>query len=109
MNLIGDVADKNVVLFDDVVTTARTLCLAADAIRKAGAKKIFAGVTHGVFGPGAFERIAQAPIEELAITDTVSHVHMNMPANVVELSVSGLLGEAVQRIHEERSLSSLFI
>ena len=109
MNLIGEVEGKNVVLFDDVVTTARTLCLAAEAIRKAGAKTIYAGVTHGVFGPGAFERIAQAPIEELAITDTVSHAHMNMPANVVELSVSGLLGEAVQRIHEERSLSSLFI
>lgn len=109
MNLIGDVEDKNVVLFDDVVTTARTLCQAADAIRKAGARSVRAGVTHGVFGPGALERIGSSAIEELIVTDTVSHQHMDLPANVVELSVSGLLAEAVQRIHEERSLSSLFV
>ena len=109
MNLIGEVEGRNVVMFDDVVTTARTLCQAAEAIRKAGASSVRAGVTHGVFGPGAFERIAASPIEELVVTDTVNH-HVNpLPQNIVELSVSGLLGEAVQRIHEERSLSSLFV
>jgi ribose-phosphate pyrophosphokinase len=109
MNIIGDVEGKNCVLFDDVVTTARTLCQAAEAIRGSGAKEIFAGVTHGVFGPGALDRIAASPIRELVITDTVNHDAMTFPANVVELSVASLLGEAVQRIHEERSLSSLFI
>ena len=109
MNIIGDVRGKNAVLFDDVVTTARTLCQAAEAIREAGAREIYAGVTHGVFSPGALERIGRSPIKELAITDTVHHDSVAMPANVTVLSVAALLGEAVHRIHEERSLSSLFV
>jgi ribose-phosphate pyrophosphokinase len=109
MNIIGDVEGKNAVLFDDLVTTARTLCQAAEAIRASGAKEIYAGVTHGVFSPGAHERIAASPIKELVTTDTVNHDHNPLPPKVTELSVAGLLGEAVQRIHEERSLSSLFV
>ncbi len=109
MNIIGDVKGKNCVLFDDVVTTARTLCQAAEAIRAQGAKQIFAGVTHGVFSPGALERVVASPIKELVITDTVCHDHTPLPSKVTELSVAGLLGEAVHRIHEERSLSSLFV
>ena len=109
MNIIGDVSGKNVVLFDDVVTTARTLCQAAAAIRKAGAKEIYAGVTHGVFNIDSLKRIQESPIRELVITDTVSHEDLPLPTNILELSVAGLLGEAVQRIHEERSLSTLFI
>ncbi len=109
MNIIGDVEDKNCVLFDDVVTTARTLCQAAEAIEAQGAKQIYAGVTHGVFSPGAAERIEASPIKELVITDTVNHGHAPLPPKVTELSVAALLGEAVYRIHEERSLSSLFV
>jgi ribose-phosphate pyrophosphokinase len=109
MNIIGDVEGKNVVLFDDVVTTARTLCQAAVAIRERGAVDIYAGVTHGVLCPDSFERIGGSPIRELAITDTLSHEHMDLPPNIHELSVADLLAEAVQRIHEERSLSSLFV
>ncbi len=96
-------------LFDDVVTTARTLCQAAEAIEAQGAKQIYAGVTHGVFSPGAAERIEASPIKELVITDTVNHDHQPLPPKVTELSVAALLGEAVYRIHEERSLSSLFV
>jgi len=107
MNIIGDVKGKNVVLFDDVLTTGRTLCEAAATIKKQGAGEIYAGVTHGVFCDGSFERITASPIRELVITDTLNHNHM--PPKIVELSVAGLLGEAVQRIHEERSLSSLFV
>ena len=109
MNLIGEVEGKNVILFDDVVTTARTLCQAAEAAMKHGARSVSAGVTHGVFSQGALERIAASPIRDLVITDTVSHEGTPLPPNVTELTVAGLLGEAVQRIHEERSLSSLFI
>jgi ribose-phosphate pyrophosphokinase len=109
MNIIGDVKGKNAVLFDDVVTTASTLCQAAEAVRAAGAKDVYAGVTHGVLSGSAAERIARSPIKQLVVTDTVHHDHGALPAKVIELSVAGLLGEAVQRIHEERSLSSLFV
>ena len=109
MNIIGDVKGRNCVLFDDVVTTARTLCEAAKAIRVQGAKEIYAGVTHGVFSPGALDRIGESPIKEIVITDTVHHDRESLPKAVTVLSVAGLLGEAVQRIHEERSLSSLFV
>jgi ribose-phosphate pyrophosphokinase len=109
MNIIGDVEGKNVVLFDDLVTTARTLCEAAQAIRVRGAKDIYAGVTHGVFCPGSIERIAKSPIKEVIVTDTLQHESGALGPQVQVLSVAGLLGEAVQRIHEERSLSSLFV
>ena len=109
MNIIGDVEGKVAVLFDDLVTTAGTLCQAAEAIRAQGALDISAGVTHGVFSASAFERVARSPIKELVITDTIDHSHLKLPPNVRELSIAGLLGEAVQRIHEERSLSSLFV
>jgi ribose-phosphate pyrophosphokinase len=109
MNVIGDVEGKNIVMFDDVITTGRTLCQAAETLKANGAGEIYAGATHGVFCPDAFERVAGSPIKELAVTDTLDHTTMRLPENVVELSVAGLLGEAVQRIHEERSLSSLFV
>jgi ribose-phosphate pyrophosphokinase len=109
MNLIGDVAGKNVVLFDDVVTTAGTLCQAAEAIQKQGAREIYAGVTHGVFSRSALDRIQQSAIKEIVITDTVCHDDRPLPAKVKELSVAEILAEAVERIHEERSLSSLFV
>ena len=109
MNIIGDVKGRNAVLFDDVVTTGSTLCQAAEAIRAAGARDIYAGVTHGVLSASARERIAQSSIKELVVTDTVQHEAESLPKKVTVLSVAGLLGEAVQRIHEERSLSSLFV
>ncbi len=109
MNIIGDVEGKNAVLFDDVVTTARTLCQAATAIREQGAREIYAGVTHGVFCPGSQERIAASPIKEVIVTDTLNHDVGVLPPRTRVLTVAGLLGEAVQRIHEERSLSSLFV
>ena len=109
MNVIGDVDGKNVVMFDDVVTTARTLCMAAEALRKHGARDIYAGVTHGVFCPGSIERIEASAIREVVVTDTLHHEAGALGARVRELTVAGLLAEAVQRIHEERSLSSLFV
>jgi ribose-phosphate pyrophosphokinase len=109
MNIIGDVEGKNCILFDDVVTTARTLAQAAEAIRGQGALEIYAGVTHGVLCQDSFERVTRAGIREMVITDTIDHDHLQLPKSITELSVAGLLGEAVQRIHEERSLSSLFV
>ena len=109
MNVIGEVEGKNVVMFDDVVTTARTLCQAADAMKRHGALDVYAGVTHGVFCPGSFERIMESPIKEVVVTNTIHHEPGSLPSKVREECVAGLLGEAVQRIHEERSLSSLFV
>ncbi len=109
MNVIGDVEGKTVVLFDDVVTTARTLCEAAEALRKGGCREVYAGVTHGVFCGGSLERLEASPVRELVVTDTLPHAKGSLPPQVNELSVAELLAEAVQRIHEERSLSSLFV
>jgi ribose-phosphate pyrophosphokinase len=109
MSIIGDVEGKNAVMFDDVVTTARTLCQAAKAIRARGALEVYAGVTHGVFCPGSLERIAESDIKEVVVTDTIQHEPGTLTNKVRQLSVASLLGEAVQRIHEERSLSSLFV
>jgi ribose-phosphate pyrophosphokinase len=109
MNIIGDVEGKNAVLFDDLVTTAGTLCQAAEAVVRKGAKAVYAGVTHGVFSARAFDHIRESPIEELVITDTISRDGSALPDRIRVLSVAGLLGEAVTRIHEERSLSSLFV
>ena len=107
MNVIGEVEGKNVVFFDDVITTGRTLCQAAETIQARGARAVYAGVSHGVFCEGAFDRIERSPIRELVVTDTLPHDGLSK--KVTELSVAGILGEAVQRIHEERSLSSLFV
>ena len=109
MNIIGDVEGKNAVMFDDVVTTARTLCQAAAAIRARGALDVYAGVTHGVFCPGALDRVEASPIKQVVVTDTLNHAPGTLGTKVQQLPVAGLLGEAVQRIHEERSLSSLFV
>jgi ribose-phosphate pyrophosphokinase len=109
LNVIGDVEGMNAILFDDVVTTGGTLCQAAEAVLERGAKAVYAGVTHGVLSGPALERIEKSAIKELVVTDTVNHEGMKLPRNVTELSIAGLLGEAVQRIHEERSLSSLFV
>jgi len=109
LNIIGDVKGKNAVLFDDVVTTGGTLTQAAKAVRERGALDVYAGVTHAVLGQQTVERIENSIIRELVVTDTVKHDAVKLPANFTELSVAGLLGEAIQRIHEERSLSSLFV
>jgi ribose-phosphate pyrophosphokinase len=107
LNIIGDVKGKNAVFFDDMISTARTLCQAAEAIKQRGALHIYAGASHGVFCDGALDRIAGSPIEEVVVTDTLHHDRL--PPRIVELTIADLIGEAVQRIHEERSLSSLFV
>ena len=109
LNIIGDVKGKNAVLFDDVVTTGGTLTQAAKAVRERGALDVYAGVTHAVLGQQTVERIENSIIKELVVTDTVKHEGVKLPANFTELSVAGLLGEAIQRIHEDTSLSSLFV
>lgn len=109
MNVIGDVAGKNCILFDDIADTAGTLCNAAQALMDHGAAGVSAYVTHGVLSHPALERIAQSAITEVVTTDSINH-----PADVQNhpkiriVSIAQLLAEAVRRITEEDSVSSLF-
>ncbi len=106
-NLVGDVEGSNAVLVDDLATTAGTLCAAAALLKKRGAKKVFAAVTHPVLTDGGVEKLKASPIEELVTTDSVPERDWKgFPVTV--LSVSELLAEAMQRIHNNQSVSSLF-
>jgi ribose-phosphate pyrophosphokinase len=110
LHLIGDVRDKDAVLLDDMIDTAGTLTQAAAALKEHGARRIFAYATHGVLSGPAIERLQGSAIEEVVVTDTIplSEQGASCPKLKV-LSVAWLLGEAIRRIHNADSLSSLFV
>jgi ribose-phosphate pyrophosphokinase len=107
--IIGEVEGRNIVMCDDMITTAGTLCGAAKMLKGRGVKKIIAGATHGVLAGGAVERIKAAPFDEVVVTDTVP---LNDKAasleNIKVLTVAPLLGEAIGRIHKDESVSIMF-
>ncbi len=110
MNVIGDVGGRTCILQDDIIDTAGTITKAAAALRKAGAVRIFACAVHGVLSGPAIERIAQAPIDQLVITNTIPLTGERAQCGKIKvLSVARLLGQAIQSIHEETSVSSLFV
>jgi ribose-phosphate pyrophosphokinase len=110
MNVIGEVEGRNAVIFDDVVSTGKTIARAAEALRKEGAREVFVGATHAAFSDGTHKILSEAPVREYVVTDSIAQPpEILHAARVRVLSVSGLLGEAIRRIHEERSLSSLFV
>ena len=115
--IIGDVAGRNVVMCDDIIATAGTVCSAAKLVKERGAEKIYVGATHGVFVAQAFERLAQSPIDEVVVTDTIplseraknlGNVNQPNVGLVKVLSVAPMLGETIKRIHRNESVSSLF-
>ena len=109
MNIIGDVAGRTCVLLDDIVDSAGTLCNAAEALAEAGAAAVSGYVTHGVLSGGAIPRVASAPLKELVITDSIEPTEAVLGApNIRLVTIAPLLGEAMRRINEERSVSSLF-
>ena len=109
MNIIGDVAGRRCILIDDIVDTAGTLCNAAAALIDAGASIVYAYVTHGVLSGPAVSRVAASPIETLAITDSIVATEAVRDAhNIRQLTIAPQMGEAIRRISEERSVSSLF-
>jgi ribose-phosphate pyrophosphokinase len=109
MHIIGDVTDKRCVLIDDIVDSAGTLCNAARALKDAGAKSVAAYVTHGVLSGDAVARVSSSPLEKLVITDSIPATQAVRVSNVVEqISIAPLLAEAIRRISEESSVSSLF-
>jgi ribose-phosphate pyrophosphokinase len=107
LTLVGDVEGQTAIMVDDMTTTAGTLCSAANMIAKNGAKEIYACVSHGMITEAGIDRLKDSPIKELIVTDTVP-VRKSDGFPVIVLSVAELLGEAILRIHENRSVTSLF-
>ena len=109
MNIIGDVKGRRCIMVDDIVDSAGTLCNAAVALMEAGAYAVSAYVTHGVLSGGAVARVSASPLEKLVTTDTIQATEaVRVSHNLRQLSVAPLIGEAMRRISEERSVSSLF-
>jgi ribose-phosphate pyrophosphokinase len=110
MNIVGDVKGKNAVIVDDMVDTAGTLTQAAQAILKQGAKDVMACATHAVLSGPAVDRIEQSELSSVVITNTIPLSEKAQKCSKIKvISVAGLLGEAIRRIHEEDSVSSLFV
>jgi ribose-phosphate pyrophosphokinase len=109
MNIIGDVRGRRCILVDDIVDSAGTLCNAAVALMEAGASSVCAYVTHGVLSGGAVARVSSSPIERLVITDSIAATEaVRLSHNIRQLTIAPLIAEAMRRISEERSVSSLF-
>ena len=110
MNLIGDVEGKNTLIVDDIVDTATTLAETVKALHKGGAKNIYACFAHGVLSGSAVEKLAASNLSKTLVTDTIPiQPDVAQKARIEVLSVSELLGEAILRIHNSSSVSSLFI
>ncbi len=108
MSIIGDIKGKNVIIIDDIVDTAGTLCKAIEALHKEGAKKIYASCAHAILAGPAIERLSHVPIEELVVTNSIP-VNQAKPKYLTVLSVGRLLAEAIKRIHSGSSVSELFV
>jgi len=106
MNVIGEVDEKNVIIFDDIVDTAGTLTRAAKALKDHGALRIMAACTHGLLSGPAYDRIESSPIERLILTDTIP---LKRPSDSIEVvSVSNLFAKAIRHIYTDQSVSTLF-
>jgi len=111
MHLIGDVEGCNALVVDDIIDTAGTLTKSVDALKSKGAQRVLAAGVHGILSGPALQRIADSPIEMVLITNTtpVDEKLARLPDKLHPLSVAPLLGEAIRRIHENSSVSSLFV
>ena len=107
-HVIGDVKDKICIMFDDIIDTAGTICEAARVLKENGAKDVYVCAAHPVFSGPALTRLENAPIKEIIVTNTIPLDVDNLPAKIKQLSVAPLLGEAISRIHDDESVSSLF-
>ena len=109
MYLIGDVKDKDVVVIDDMIDTAGTLIQAVEAVKSEGARRVMACAVHGVLSGPAIKRIESSALEEVVITNSVPLTPEKANAKIHVLSVAPLLAEAIRRIHDEESVSTLFV
>ncbi|MBK8907236.1 MAG: ribose-phosphate pyrophosphokinase [Rhodospirillales bacterium] len=109
MHIIGDVRDRTCILIDDIVDSAGTLCNASRALMDAGATSVSAYVSHGVLSGGAVARVSSSAIHRLVITDSIAATEaVRVSSNIEQLTVAPLVAEAIRRISEETSVSSLF-
>jgi len=108
MHVMGEVKNKNVIIVDDMVATAGSLVEAAEALKREGAKDIYAAITHPVLCGPALERLKNSKIKSLVVTDTIPVNKEKQTEKIVQLSVDSLLAEAIKRIYQEKSVSELF-
>ena len=108
MNVIGDIEGKNVILIDDMIDTAGTICNAADSLKERGAVGVYACCTHGVLSGPAIERIQNSAIEELVVLDTIRIPEEKLIDKIHRISVAPIFADAIRRIHEDLSVSKLF-
>jgi ribose-phosphate pyrophosphokinase len=109
MNIIGDVDGRHCILIDDIIDSAGTVCNASEALMAAGASKVSAYVTHGVLSGDAVGRVSASPMARLVVTDSIQATEAVRLSNTCEqLTIAPLMGEAMRRIAEESSVSSLF-
>ena len=108
MHILGDVKGKNVVIVDDIVATAGSLVEAISALKRKGAKQIYAAISHPLLCGPAIERLKNSDLKELVVTDTIPIPKEKMLANIKILSIAPLLAEAINRIHKSQSISILF-
>ena len=108
MNIIGDVKGKKAIIIDDMIDTAGTITTAAQAIKDAGATEVYASGTHGIFSPPAIERIENSVIKKMVVTDSIYLPEEKRIDKIELISVSELVGQAIQRVYDERSVSPLF-
>lgn len=107
-DVVGNVEGKVAIIIDDMIDTGTTVTLAAEALKRNGAKTIYAGCTHPVFTANAIERIEASPIKELVITNTILVPKDKLISKITTLSVAPLLVEAIDRVHNEKAVSPLF-
>lgn len=108
MHILGEVKDKNVILTDDMISTGSSLVEASRALKRSGARKIFAAITHGVLAANAVERIDKSDIDILVVTDSIPLTKEKKSKKIKVVTVSALFAEAIKRIRFERSISVLF-
>ncbi|MDD2511019.1 MAG: ribose-phosphate pyrophosphokinase [Syntrophomonas sp.] len=108
MNVIGEVRGQSVIIVDDIIDTAGTVCTAAEVMLEKGAQDVYACCTHAVFSGPAMDRLSRAPLKEIVITNTISIDESKKLPNMTTLSIAPLVGEAVLRIHEDLEVSKLF-
>jgi ribose-phosphate pyrophosphokinase len=108
MNIVGNIEGKTAILIDDIIDTAGTITLAANALVENGAKEVYACCTHPVLSGPAIERIQNSKIKELVVTNSIALPEEKKIDKIVELSVASLIAEAIIRVHEDQSVSTLF-